>query len=471
MLGYNSREAGKNARGASMGRLGTAYPQQRVRRKPRVSQPQPQPRHTQHVRHQFKSNSKNTAVPPNLNTIDGKTVASHYQTRNFPSGISNAPPSLQSVNAREPFEVLPPLPSSLKSTATHRKSADVSSTIQSQIAQWSKRRQQKNNESNNVYVEKDSTSTGSPVVSSYESFSTPTPPLTVIPSPSSQPLPQSSPLPPPLPPQPQQSQPIKLASTSRPPRRLLGSHPPPPHSTAQIPRQPVRQPVPIIEETSDVPVISRIPTPQLSNISIHREQQASVSEQKLLSLTHTVSELQNYISTLQSDFKLMSKELKTSQHEHHQLYMKHQKLEEQSEGFKITIQAQQNLIDSYNKNQQEAETNQITEKQIVDTVQTEIERFKNSLRSSLNTIYDSTLWSYATILKDAKVYASADAKSNILWQLDVGERVIVSYPMIDSNDIIWMQVRSVSSDGQFYSGWVKVHDKNQKEVFVGEFSL
>jgi len=90
-------------------------------------------------------------------------------------------------------------------------------------------------------------------------------------------------------------------------------------------------------------------------------------------------------------------------------------------------------------------------------VYAKFDRLKADIKESLQSISDRMYFCYATVLVDELTcYSEPSLKSIPKWsaRLPKGARVLLTYPMNDTGEGMWIRIRTITDFGQFENAWV-----------------
>jgi hypothetical protein len=94
----------------------------------------------------------------------------------------------------------------------------------------------------------------------------------------------------------------------------------------------------------------------------------------------------------------------------------------------------------------------------------------NAVDEMLHHHHDLLYWMYATVVSDLNVYEHCDTNSNVIAFAPAGSKVLMHHPMIELENSIWMQCRTVDKMGNSRMGHVCILEKPDK-YWVTDFGL
>lgn len=107
---------------------------------------------------------------------------------------------------------------------------------------------------------------------------------------------------------------------------------------------------------------------------------------------------------------------------------------------------------------------------IIEQSETSKTAITNSVDEMLHHYHDLLYWMYATVVSDLNVHEQCDKNSNVIASAPAGSKVLLHHPMIEIEDSIWMQCRTVDKMGNSKMGHVCILEKPDK-YWVTDFGL
>ena len=107
---------------------------------------------------------------------------------------------------------------------------------------------------------------------------------------------------------------------------------------------------------------------------------------------------------------------------------------------------------------------------IIEQSETSKSAITNSVDEMLHHYHDLLYWMYATAVSDLNVHEQCDKNSNVITSAPAGSKVLLHHPMIEIEDSIWMQCRTVDKMGNSKMGHVCILEKPDK-YWVTDFGL
>ena len=88
----------------------------------------------------------------------------------------------------------------------------------------------------------------------------------------------------------------------------------------------------------------------------------------------------------------------------------------------------------------------------------------------LHQYHDLLYWMYATVVNDLSVYEECNVNSTVIATAAAGTTVLLHHPMIEIENGVWMQCRTVDKMGNSNIGHVCVLQR-PNQYYVTDFSL